>query len=155
MKMIRFAGTVRVLVPLDPNTLPPWPTEWRIYAGANAEYEALVDEEDYRHFNQWLWKPQFNRTKIYFARTETRRGNDCRSTTLYLHREICIRAHGHPPAAKRNIADHWNGFELDCTRDNLHWATKRENNRNRFGLHYRQRSLRSAASRIDHPISGQ
>lgn len=140
--------------PFDPNTLSPWPSEWRIYAGANAEYTCAVDEEDYRHFSRWLWKPQFNRAKVYFARTETTRGNDCRSLTLYLHREICIRAHGHPPTAKRAIADHWNGFELDCTRDNLRWATKRENNRNRFGLHYRQRSFLTAP-RIDHPIPGQ
>ncbi len=132
--------------PWDLNTVEPH--QFRLYAGRNADYAALVDEEDYRHFSQWLWQPQFNKSKIYFRRALTiRNGADDRySGTVYLHIEICRRAHGEAPTRRRNLVDHWNGYSLDCRRDNLRWATRLENNRNRFGL---------ATSRVNHPVPGQ
>lgn len=112
------------------------PHQFRLYAGANADYACLVDEEDWHHFTRWMWEPQFNKDKVYFRRSLTRRVSGVRQHgTIYLHIEIQKRAEGPPPTRRRCLVDHLNGNTLDCRRINLRWATRLENNRNRFGVY--------------------
>ncbi len=131
--------------PFDPNTLDWADPEFRMYAHVNAGVECLVDEEDYLFFTQWLWVTKPSPCgKLYFRRAVSRYdlcGQREGADTLYLHIEILRKAEGEMPTARRCIADHWNGNSLDNRRSNLRWATKRENNRNRFGSAWQQRQL--------------
>jgi hypothetical protein len=90
---------------------------------------ALVSPEDYAFSTQWRWKWNWDRTKQkrYAIRCVRQRG---RNVTIYLHKEICSRK-GAPPSEQHHIGDHLNGESLDCRRDNLDWATKSMNRRNR------------------------
>ncbi len=127
--------------PFDLNTLS-FDHEFRLYAGLRADIECVVDEEDYLHFSQWLWEPLRNKNKIYFRRTQTIRGEGGRiSPTKYLHIEILTRSKGPAPTKRRSICDHLDGNSLNCRRNNLRWATRLENNRNRFGIAYYQREI--------------
>jgi hypothetical protein len=132
---------------LDPNTLDFSPPAFHMFAGANADVECAVDEEDYLFFTRWMWCVKVDKRdgKRYFRRAEStydlmhkREG----SITIYLHIEICRRAYGEPPTKRHKIVDHWNGNSLDNRRGNLRWATNKQNNRNRFGSAFYQRELR-------------
>ena len=129
----------------DPNTWDLSPHQFRMYAGEEADIECLVDEEDYLFFTKWLWTPKRSPNgKLYFRRAISRYdlcGKREGADTLYLHIEILRRAVGEMPTRTRCIADHWDGNSLNNTRGNLRWVTKRQNNRNRFGSDFYQRSL--------------
>jgi len=129
----------------DPRTWSEEPRQFRMYAHANADIECLVDEEDYLYFTQWLWTTKKSPCgKLYFRRAVSRYdvlGNRVGVDTIYLHIDILQRKEPGPPTRLRCIADHWNGNSLDNRRDNLRWATKRENGRNRFGSSFYQRAM--------------
>lgn len=113
------------------------------------DLHALVDEEDLAWSRQWKWnhttgsggriadiayltgakKRGVNTDKVYAKRSTRAQG---RAVSLYLHREICLRAYGQPPS-DRHVADHLNGDSLDCRRENLRWATLSQNAKNLFG----------------------
>lgn len=107
--------------------------------------QALISPEDVEWALQWKWchtygsggrmadkafftgaaKRGMNTDKIYARRTTP-------AGTLWLHREVCRRAHGAPPGPAF-VADHLNGDSLDCRRENLRWATLSMNAKNLFG----------------------
>lgn len=112
------------------------PEPCRIYA-PDGELFALVDEIDFAWAAQWRWTPHWSRggTKVYMRRTGseklqvgTRTVRFRRYFTIWLHREVLIRKGELPLTPLHKIADHLNGDELDCTRENLTWATVEENN---------------------------
>lgn len=115
------------MIPYDQDPIPR-PHEWRIYANDHASVWAVVDEEDYLWAIRWRWGKKFNsdKKKIYLYRHS-------RKVSIYLHKEICHRAHGDPPTEKHIIGDHRNGDSLDCQRHNLRWATLSQNRRNTHG----------------------
>lgn len=67
-------------------------------------------------------------------------GADGVAKTIFLHREITIRAYG-PPPSPLHVSDHLNGDSLDCRHVNLRWATLSQNARNRFGSYWLQERL--------------
>lgn len=112
------------------------PEPCRIYA-PDGELFALVDEIDFAWVVQWRWTPHWSRggTKVYMRRTGseklqvgTRTVRFRRYFTIWLHREVLIRSDKLPPSPLHVLADHENGDELDCRRDNLRWFTHDENN---------------------------
>jgi hypothetical protein len=101
---------------------------------------AVVDEEDFVWASQWKWsaKPSKNRKKLYACRTGYYAGRDI---SVFLHKAICLRAHGKPPSPSHIITDHINGNSLDCRRSNLRWATPSENRQNYAGVYALQLRL--------------
>lgn len=130
---------------LDPNYLDFSVPDFHMFAGANADIECLVDEEDYLFFTHWMWLPKTSPCgKIYFKRSVSTYdilGKRDSALTIYLHIEICRRYLGEPPTKRHKIVDHLNGNSLDNRRCNLRWATSKQNNRNRFGMAARQLGL--------------
>lgn len=100
----------------------------------------IVDKEDYawavRH--KWQAKPSRKRAngklKLYACRASVREKGRRRS--IYLHKEICHRAHGPPPSPAHKVADHKFSDTLDCRRASLRWATLSENRRNIEGSEF-------------------
>lgn len=111
--------------------------------------QALISPEDVEWARQWKWchtqgsggrltdlarlrglnKRGVNTEKLYAKRATRVNGVAC---SVYLHREIALRAHGEPPSPL-HVADHLNGDSLDCRRENLRWATLSMNAKNLFG----------------------
>lgn len=119
--------------PLDPRfmcfTLP----ERRIYLAENdLDIFAIVDEEDYAWAQQWRWKyKQSKRSTLLYAKRTTRSGGDRDSFDLYLHIEICKRAHGPAPTSMHAHVDHADRDSLNCRRGNVRWYTFAQNMANR------------------------
>lgn len=107
--------------------------------GCNAPV-VLLDYEDYHWATRWLWrwttsKQGVNRRHKVYARRNTgshRMANGHRTPQawVWLHKEICLRAHGPAPDIFHTIADHKDGDTLNCRRGNLRWATPSMNRRN-------------------------
>lgn len=91
---------------------------------------AIVDVDDYAWAMQWLWLPKPNsRGKKFYAYRKQRIG--VVSASVWLHKEVLLRADPAGRTRRRKIGDHKDGESLNCRRRNLHWATILENNRNR------------------------
>jgi hypothetical protein len=66
---------------------------------------------------------------------------DGKKSLIWMHKVICLRAHGPPPTPLHVIADHRDGDTLDNRRHMLRWATHAMNAKNRFGWAYKQPEL--------------
>lgn len=112
------------------------------------EHETFIvlDEEDHAWACRWHWYPKLSKQgatrkqKIYAYRMR----NDLlrkQRQSVYLHKEICFRAHGWPPTAQHHVADHDDSNTINCRRSNLHWATRSMNRLNIDGLWARQKRM--------------
>lgn len=93
--------------------------------------EVLVSPEDERWASRIFW----NLTTSGYA---WKRIN---GVGVWLHKEVLRRAFVLPPSPAFHIGDHVNGRRLDCRRENLRWATKSMNARNRFGFMDQQKEF--------------
>jgi hypothetical protein len=102
---------------------------------------AVVDLVDFEFAMQWRWKAiksKGRKVKWYAFRTTRFAG---RHVAYFLHKEICLRAHGLPPTKAHLIGDHLDGDSLNDRRLNLAWATHSQNCINRGGVAYQQLRL--------------
>lgn len=121
---------------MDPNEIPGMgvvkPAPCRIYGSNDLLLCALVDEVDYQFLVQWRWSPKWSRgkRKVYLRRVlhEGSR-NDRVQRTEFLHHAVMKRK-GAPRPSPSHIIDHLDGDGLNCQRDNLVWATLKENRAN-------------------------
>ena len=120
----------------DPNTWDLSPKVLPLYLDDHAETFVLLDEVDYWWAVRWRWhinKPHRSRPgkKRYACRSPG--GGGRYKPKLYLHVQIMKRTGILPPTPEHTIADHRDGNEFNCVRENLRWATPSQNNYNRFG----------------------
>lgn len=104
--------------------------EHRIYLDDMAQTWAVVSEEDYQWAVQWKWFPKLNsrKKKTYAFRTARLVKGDRTTSSLYLHVEIMKRCEPQPHWAE--VVDHIDGNSLNNLRENLRWATHKQNRRN-------------------------
>lgn len=109
-----------------------------IYLGKHNQYECRVSEEDYDYLIRWCWS--FKRssrkyTQLVYARRGGSIGNhrkgDRRHKTILMHHEIMARKGEPDPPTPEHTVDHRDGDTLNNERDNLMWATKKEQAANR------------------------
>lgn len=125
----------------DPNTWALDTPERFVYGDDLAQIAASVDDIDYQWAIRHRWTVKHSRgNKMYLRRAvgESSGGVRLRTFTLYLHVEIMKRTGVFPASERHTIVDHKDGNSLNCKRDNLRWATPRENCLNLFGAYVRQ-----------------
>lgn len=84
---------------------------------------ALVDDGNFEYLSQFKWHAAKDKHIFYAKRNITRADGSQR--TLKLHQVIL-------PPKKGFITDHENGDGLDCQKQNLRYATRLQNARNRI-----------------------
>ena len=92
--------------------------------GANGQYEAVVDEEDYAFLTQWRWSYKISQwkygQKVYARRHQ--RINGVRKTIL-MHVQILEERMGKERPSDIHTVHHINKDSLINRRRNLEWAT--------------------------------
>lgn len=115
----------------DPNVLfKPCEQEFRLWLDDRGHRFVVVDEIDYHWAVKWRWaaKPDKHGNKFYAYRTFNGVGGVRKS--LFLHVEILKRYKPVRPSPAHVIGDHRDGYEWNCRRKNLRWATASMNRRN-------------------------
>lgn len=113
-----------------------------IYLDDRAELFCVVDLEDYDFALQWRWKAVKSKgRKLKWYAFRTTRCTGGRHVAIWLHKQICLRAHGLPPSVDHIITDHQDGQSLNNRRLNLAWATRSQNRRNIGGVASQQLRL--------------
>lgn len=102
----------------------------RVYLDRDCEIFALVSPGRYAWVTQWRWKWNWDRTKTkrYAIRCTWING---RRVTIYMYKAILVETGKVQPSELHTIGDHQNGESLDNQDDNLEWATRSQNRRNR------------------------
>jgi HNH endonuclease len=132
----------------DPFDLAAWPippaSPGRIYGTPDLDLWALVDSIDYAWAAQWTWSVLRRPGRQPYLRRQaggTRRINPVNGIVerfpqpiFYLHVESMKRTGIPPPCPEHLLVDHIDVDSLNCTRQNLRWATYSINNRNRRGV---------------------
>jgi hypothetical protein len=134
------------ICPFDPREwLPPELAAPHAYLHLSDRFDVycVLDHEDYEWARQWKWchtygSGSFDENGV-IARPDGIYARRCvGAKTLWLHREILVRAVGEcPPHC--NIGDHLNGDRLDNRRCNLEWATRPMNAKNLGGAAWKLR----------------
>ena len=92
--------------------------------GANGQYEAVVDEEDYAFLSQWRWSYKISSwkygKKVYARRHQ--RINGVRKTIL-MHVQILEERKGEPCPSDIHTCHHVDKDSLNNRKLNLEWAT--------------------------------
>lgn len=106
-----------------------------IYLGSRNQYQTIVSDDDYDFLMQWRWNFKISRGGNVYARRTAGRVRGVGGYTLLMHTVILNRMGLIRPSDK-HTPDHCNGSTLDNTRENLVWATPREQVLNR--RHFRK-----------------
>lgn len=131
----------------DPNTWEDADLVCLLPLQDHAEWPCVqLDAIDYQWAVRWRWfaKPSNGSggrvRKIYAFRAIRVGGRtNGQPRSLWLHREICLRAYGPPPDLWHTITDHRDGDSLNCRRANLRWATPSMNARNTRRRHEQEK----------------
>ncbi len=131
----------------------------RVYLDDTGELFAIVDEIDYGWAVQWKWRVTYSKDrgshltrKAYATRSFRVGGRGGRNVTLYLHKLVLARTGKLPPTPAHIIGDHQNGDSLDCTRNNLEWATPQMNRENYNGYAAKQIRMAFKTGDFDHRL---
>lgn len=120
--------------PLHPDNWADLPEFHRVHlCDRDDTAVAIVSPEDWPFVVGHRWR---RTSSGYAARVQRIAG--C-NVSIFLHREIALRAFGPPPTRRHVVVDHINGDRCDDRRSNLRWATLSENNTNREGFRIMQR----------------
>ncbi len=97
----------------------------RLWLDDREGHHTVVDYEDYLWAIKYKWgkKPNSRGKKLYAYRVS-------RNRSIYLHVEIMLRMCC-PPTEEHTMVDHIDGDSLNNKRNNLRWATAKDNARNR------------------------
>lgn len=99
----------------------------RIAVGSKAQYSTLVSDEDYLAVIKFKWTYLRSKRGALYVRRCTWKGEV--KTTIMLAHFILERAEG--PRPEGHTSDHWlNGDTLDNRRENLRWATPKQQSAN-------------------------
>jgi HNH endonuclease len=115
-----------------------WSSNWR--GTCRNQYETEVSDEDYQWLLQWRWnfkKNKPNRGGNIYARRSTTNG-----TAFYMASEILEKRIGRSRPSSKHEAEHKNRDSLDNRRENLDWATKSQQSKNRVYRHIFGRKLK-------------
>jgi hypothetical protein len=138
----------------QPLTVPVVDVGTRPLFASGSSIFCLVDEWDFDWASQWKWKVVGSKRcrKTYFVRTTRWKG---RHVSIWLHKEICLRANGLPPNDEATVADHLNGDSLVNRRSNLRWADMFQNFENRNGVAAMQLRIAIATRDPSRPIGAR
>lgn len=133
----------------DPSTWGPDLHEHRIYADDRLNVYAVVDAEDYSWAVRWRWNLLRAHgggrcEKIYLRRSVDVWENGVRIAveTKLLHVEIMKRKGDVPLSVLHTVVNHIDDNSLNCRRENIAWATHRENSKRALAIMHRRNRIR-------------